>query len=61
MTIKTTQPQTVEFWIDRTDLVNFQKYYTQVEVLEVIERKEGKALIRAKIKDLSRFLEEINF
>jgi hypothetical protein len=59
--MNTTQPQTVEFWIDRTDLVNLQKYYNQVEVLEVIERKEGKALIRVKIRDLARFLEEIAF
>jgi hypothetical protein len=60
MDTQTIQTQIVTFWIDRTELVNLERY-TQIEVLEVKERKEGKALIKAKIKDLQGFLEEIIF
>ncbi|MFO7830178.1 MAG: hypothetical protein R6V23_16265 [Bacteroidales bacterium] len=41
--------QTVTFWIDRVELVNLQTYYNQVEILEVINRSNGKALVKVKI------------
>jgi hypothetical protein len=62
MDTEITQTQiVVTFWIDRVEFVNLEKYYSQIEVLEVIERTEGKALIKAKIKDLPGFLQEITF
>ncbi|MFO7830165.1 MAG: hypothetical protein R6V23_16200 [Bacteroidales bacterium] len=56
-----TTEQTVTFWIDRVELVNLQTYYNQVEILEVINRSNGKALVKVKIKDLPGFLQEITF
>lgn len=56
-----TTEQNITFWIDCTELVNLQTYYNQVEILEVIKRSNGKALVKVKIKDLARFLEEITF
>ncbi len=58
---QTEQTQIVNFWIDRTELVNLQTYYNQIEVLEVIRREDDKALVKARIKNLPGFLEEITF